>query len=684
MLLTLVTAITAALAVERILHACISLIFYLFDQGPDRKSAWFVGSLVQSLIATVGAIISAFLRLFSFSFRSIVWWIVVLFLWGFLYACGQYSAEAMLAFQYAYNTQIGGGLRLAFSLPLQIMQLLWDGIIPIYNLSCYLATTVPTRVLLENALRNWQDLQQSMLNLSLFFAKLSASTFTFVRMLLSPPTSFDPNLRLLDLVTPLAYFRLAVSYLLAWLGQTCAVATSLLDVLFYPFLDINFGLGAHSLINSVLTLLQVPAVTIQRCRAGSSVVYCLPDFEPVFELAVNGVRSLGQLADNWLDVTSLIIQSVLTNTNPACTGWTVANFGEDQALFGNNATTIVGVDTGLFAKTDGWSIALYSRTGMRSFIAAFPFAARIAYGIGVVSITPSAKGLLGCTCTDQAWGLQLLCGVAPLDGLTDPYIVPVEFDVPTTSFYMGCGRASIRLESIRWPVTRYTSPNAGARPSPMAEAALYVRPSCSSEHIDVACIETFKLSNCFPYCMALWTKGYIGSMILRGGDEWSSTVAMVARDCGLHSWDVQSGQIAAMTQTLRANSGVRNAWMDAEVQLNSSHCVYAPNTFSRMLRNVSGAYSAYRSVLLTGQPFAFAGDLILTAVNTVGDTWGVDVQRVWGNQVISPSRACLKRSESCSLRGPHFSSSSMHRPMRSSGRIFCARSSSSSRSLSSI
>jgi hypothetical protein len=73
--------------------------------------------------------------------------------------------------------------------------------------------------------------------------------------------------------------------------------------------------------------------------------------------------------------------------------------------------------------------------------------------------------------------------------------------------------------------------------------------------------------------------------------------------------------------------------MDAEVQLNSSHCVYAPNTFSRMIRNTTNAYASYRSVAITGQPFAFAGDLALTAVNTVGDTWGIDVQRVWGNQV---------------------------------------------------
>jgi hypothetical protein len=81
--------------------------------------------------------------------------------------------------------------------------------------------------------------------------------------------------------------------------------------------------------------------------------------------------------------------------------------------------------------------------------------------------------------------------------------------------------------------------------------------------------------------------------------------------------------------------------MDAEVQLNGTRCVYAPNAFSRMLRTTSAAYEPYRYVLRSGQPFAFAGDLVLTAVNTVGDTWGIDIQRVYGNQVIRP---CAPRS----------------------------------------
>jgi hypothetical protein len=517
--------------------------------------------------------------------------------------------------------------------------------VPLWNLAIYCVKTIPSRVLFENVLRNMGDFKESVVHLALFMQRLALSLFAYVKLILSPPDSFDPNLRLLDLVTPLSEWRLAVSYMLTFVGDMCAVATSVLDVLLYPFLDINFGLGVHNLVNSLLTLLiHVPAVTIDRCSAGGGpLVYCLPDFEPVIELAVHGVRNLGLLVDNWLDVTMLIIQSVLTATSPACTGWTVVDFGNNKGspLMGANATAIVGVAAHLFAKTDGWNVELYTRTTTTSLPGAFPLAMNVNYGIASVSASVDARGLLGCTCSDQDYGMQIVCAVAPLDALTPSYFVPVEFRVPTTSFYMGCGRSKIKLDSIRWPATRYTSPNSRAASAPMAEAALWVRPACGSEWIDVACVETFKLAGCFPYCMALWTKGYTGSMILRSASEWQGSVAMMNRDCGLHTWDLKSGDMADVTARLIRNSGVKSTWMDAEVQLNGSRCVYAPNTFSRMLRNATDrAYASYRSVAITGQPFAFAGDLALTAVNTVGDTWGIDVQRVWGNQVSSRGGWC--------------------------------------------
>ena len=639
-LLLLASCVTAGLMAERVTFACVCLLLHVFTRGPDGKSTWFVSSLVQTLTGCAGSMASATLRLASFSVQGVLLLALVLMVWALLLICAQFYAEGLVAFQTQYNSSIGGVLRMALIIPARLVQLLWDATIPLYNLVMYCSTTIPMRVLLEDVLRDMHNFEQAALNLALFIRALMQSLVAYVGVIVDPPDSFDPNLRLLDLITPLAYWRLAVSHILAWMGNVCAVASSLGDAVAYPFLDINLGLGVHNLVNAALTLvIQTPLTTLRRCWAGGgAVVYCLPDFEPTVELAVLGVRQLGYMGDNWLDVITIIVQAVLTDTSPACEGWlavadTFGQGGYGGALLGLNESVIVGVDDHHFAKTDGWNVEVHSRTGVQRFPSAFPAQMNVNYGVAVVGVTAEVRGLMGCACTDQNYGMQVVCAVAPLDALTPAFYVPVEFDVPTTSFFMGCGKAKIRLDSIRWPVTRSTSPNSDAtvRP-PTAQAALYVRPMCSSEWTDVACVGTFKLSGCFPYCMALWTKGAVGSMVLRGAEEWLNTVSMGQRDCGLHSWDLLSGELSAVTDRLRQNSGVKSTWMDAEVQLNSSRCVYASNTFSRLLKSDAPAYAAYRSVLLADQPFAFAGDLVLTAVNTVGTTWGIHVQRIYGNQ----------------------------------------------------
>ena len=628
-MLAIVTVLTVVLFIERFTFAIVSLLFYIFGVGSHGKSVWFVTSMFQGAMGMASGVINSVCRLFALSVRGVLWCAVIMALWGFLYVVAQNSAVALVTFQRVYNSEIGGLLRSVVVLPMQFALLIFDALVPIFNMIVYVIKTVPTRIFTENILSDMQDILRCTGEIALFVSSMLRSMVDWVFTLIDPPASFDPSLRVLDLLTPMAHVRMAVSYALTWTGKMCSLGTSILDLACYPFMDINFGQAVHNLANAVLYLFaHVPATTVERCKAGVDMIYCLPDFYPVFDFLTIGVRHVGILVDNWLDVSMIIIQAALTGHSPVCSGWAVVDFHGNAST---NETRVLGIDADHFVKTDGWNVELYTRDTMRSFPDAFPFAVSLEYGIAKVSTSIDTPGVMGCKCTDESWGMQIVCAVVPLSDEEEATIVPVEFQIPTTSFYMGCGRSKIKVESIRWPVNRFTS-NKKSNLQLKAEAAIWVRPFCSSESIDIVCIETFTLAGCFPYCMGLLVRDFKGSIVLRDASEWTSTVSMVNRDCGLHTWDVTSGLLAGTTAKLRENSGVTSIFMDDEVQLNSSHCVYSGSTLSRMSKESVPGYEVYRSVDLTSQPFAFAGDLVLTVVQLSTETWGVDVSRLWGNQ----------------------------------------------------
>ena len=234
MLAILVAAITIALVIERITYSFVTLIFHLFNQGSDKKSTCFISILFQNIVNLLATTIASLFRLFSFSVRGLLWIAILLMIRGVAYVCARHSIDALLAFQHAYNSNIGGTFLLAIVLLMQLLKLICEGLIPLYNLIVYCIKTIPTRVLLENVLRNLSDFENCVLNLGMFSKTLTQSLVNYVELIVRPPDSFDPNLRLLDLITPLAYWCLTVSYMLAWIGEVCSIASSLVDIIAYP------------------------------------------------------------------------------------------------------------------------------------------------------------------------------------------------------------------------------------------------------------------------------------------------------------------------------------------------------------------------------------------------------------------------------------------------------------------
>jgi hypothetical protein len=123
---------------------------------------------------------------------------------------------------------------------------------------------------------------------------------------------YEPGRRMYDFITPMKDARAMALAAREFSRGLCAGVTGPADVALYPLVDINTAKAVHNIANAFLfTLIHVPSVTVQRCRSqGNDLIYCLPDFEPSLNMLVAGLRNLGDMLDNWLDVASIIVQVI--------------------------------------------------------------------------------------------------------------------------------------------------------------------------------------------------------------------------------------------------------------------------------------------------------------------------------------------------------------------------------------
>lgn len=277
-----------------------------------------------------------------------------------------------------------------------------------------------------------------------------------------------------DLITPMVGVREIAVSLTKIVNNMCTGAVGPAGIVVYPFLDINLAKGIHNLVNSILfAVIQVPSITYQRCKNNGGIVMCLPDFEPVFNMANAGLRSFGRLADNWLDVSSIIVQKSLGLPTPQCDGVPLslspANYS--RSVFGNNRTLVVGLTPGLYAVTDGFHTQYFSHYNSQEsevVTNSWPVPVDVSFGVAAVTYytggdrdaegNPSTA-MLGCSCTDNSGAppMRIRCALALRDSGALGETISVDSDLTfevvfqkrSTSRYLTCREAQISVQSVR-------------------------------------------------------------------------------------------------------------------------------------------------------------------------------------------------------------------------------------------
>ena len=303
---------------------------------------------------------------------------------------------------------------------------------------------------------------------------------------------------------------------------------------------------------------------------------------------------------------------------------------------------------GLYAVTDGLHAQYFNHyDGVDSVVTpnVWPIPIDVRYGVAAVthateqrdgSTASTTTSMLGCRCLDDNGRppMRIQCALA----LKDPSfgssssVFDVVFQQRSTADYMMCSMAQISVQSVRWPASRIVSDSgamSGALERSIVDATVWVSPLCTSRASKVpeVCTPLFKAAACYPYCMAARLQGSSPweGLVLYNANEWRDRVHLMHRDCGVAPGLDDPVQLAKQQMASYLSNGADGSsdlrkTVEAVVPASPvpGSSVVAKKLVGcmqmSMARSMVGkdllpsTTNVFRSILLKGQPFAYAGD----------------------------------------------------------------------------
>jgi hypothetical protein len=703
-----VLALFMLLIFERVVNALSSSLYSFVggvDDGPDALKGYasmqLLGSYVSFLASLGSSAASLFLGAVGSVMSFVVWAFAVSIFFSFLYVLVEYYPEVFVELVSYWNDPLGPVLYSVVMAPLEVFNTLLIPVLGLYNMVVWIVAQLWANLVLVEVFKDFELFRAIALGTANFVRHFTLGFVDYVMILIQTcPASdgdrcYEAGRRVFDVITPMNDLK-DVSRSLVQVGENmCSVMNGPLQIVGYFFLDINFAKGVHNILNSILfTVVQVPIVTMLRCaRNPDNVIMCLPDFEPSFNMMTSGLRSIGMGLDNWINVGSIIVQNSLgIGGAPTCDllapGFTAANYSRD--LFANRgAPIVVGLTDALYAVTNGVHAQYFSSYKSTETVTAaniWPIEIDTRHGVAAVVYHKFATDrdelgnptttMLGCQCLDSAGQppVKIMCGLA-LKELASygPNLDPAEltfevsFQDTRTANHLTCAQMEISVQSVRWPVTRFTG-SYQSRDTLDAtcqskgtcsrvDATIWVSPLCSSgtTEVQLQCVSIFTGASCFPYCMAARPSGSgADALILYNAKDWSGKVHVVDRDCGV------ARHLSNPTECVDAGtcSYVQNSYLESDPGSvlttvrgdigngavlirkwdRTAGCVQSDSSVSIISSELHLSYGAtadrtYRALLLPTQPFSFAGDVTLTSYRDPTGKYFVKIDRLYGNEV---------------------------------------------------
>lgn len=482
---------------ERFVHAVLCILFRV-SKWKQLSAQQVLVSQVNFFSSVVSSVLGIFLRIL---YGLLSWWFlffVLFFFFSTVYVLYTEYPSVFIGVIDFYNADIGPYVSSVVIIPLQILDLLLRGLLPIWNAITWAVKALTTQGLLPILIEEIRIVQK-MATVLIEFGR------DFVDAFVSFLASFEcsgynclrPEPRILNVLSCMSDVREFVALGVQLANKICGYLAVPLDILTFPLLDLNFAEGVHNIMNGLVQLfVVVPHVTYERCKAFGepnregtfSVMLCTPDFSPVFDFLVAGIGSLGLMLDNWVNVVFVIVQQTLTGKTVVCdtleTQTMIPDLLATSTVFGGRETTVVGLTDWLYAVTDGISAMYMGHSDLDSKFSVWPYPVDVGNGIAAVvysqvhdlDVSALSEGktvgsmqttaMMGCSCVDSLSGIEVWCSIVPMGGVPDTsyksdYQFQVLFPDDTVSSLMVCDGIDIYVKSVRWPFTRYETASVG-------------------------------------------------------------------------------------------------------------------------------------------------------------------------------------------------------------------------------
>ena len=219
----------------------------------------------------------------------------LLFIGSVLYVLYSQSPWAWTDLIRGYNAFLGPFVQYTVVQILALFNLAFKGLVPFLNCSVFFTSRVTQGYLLPTLVQEADTVAELGLAVLGLIKSLCVSLLNWLlSAMVDCPASngdacFDLGPQTLDVVTPTADVRNSVVAGVAFAGNVCTTLSPVLDIVTYPFMDLNFATGLHNLVNTVLFLLvQIPDMTYLRCLryGGEGPLMRAPDLEPFFAFRV--------------------------------------------------------------------------------------------------------------------------------------------------------------------------------------------------------------------------------------------------------------------------------------------------------------------------------------------------------------------------------------------------------------